>query len=511
MGLVIDWSGKNNMLLKRAIYFRLFLISMIGALALSLISLFFLVMISDMVVEDYRYGYMMYLGRKIEKSSEDYPVSKINVNKYPAPPLPSKNALTILKVTEIAGPVPTPERVTKKGFLEKMPIEKGPRPLLWLVSEQGTIISANTNDPLPSSWLNLPHPRRIHGMKNTDNFLLKPKTFVIRLNTIPTTFLVTHNPRSLFQGPFLWIQGLHTFTTAALAVFLALSISVYYLRRKSSEAREVLEKLGSGDLKSRLEIKRFDQFGNLILDFNRMADEIERLVKRLNDTETSRSNLLQELGHDLRTPLTSLGTSFEALKYYNEQMSSEDRDEVFSMIDADIRYFKDLLEKLTIVATIDESHYKVSSEKIDLAKMLENELRNRQTGSGQEIIWMFKASGDKTYDLFGDFHLISRLFKNAFDNAARYAQSKIQVEILSKDDTLEVVVKDDGPGLTAEAIKSFGKRRERREVMERVPRNFSLGLGSVIMRTIAEVHGGKIIIANAVNGGAALRIIFKLV
>jgi hypothetical protein len=86
MGLVIDSSGKNNMLLKRAIYFRLFLISMIGALALSLISLFFLVMISDMVVEDYRYGYMMYLGRKIEKSSEDYPVSTINVNKYPAPP-----------------------------------------------------------------------------------------------------------------------------------------------------------------------------------------------------------------------------------------------------------------------------------------------------------------------------------------------------------------------------------------------------------------------------------------
>ncbi|MBA2405574.1 MAG: hypothetical protein H0V66_12430, partial [Bdellovibrionales bacterium] len=478
--------------------------------ALSLISLFCLVIISDMVVEDYRYGYMMYIGRKIEKSSEKYPVTKINVNKYPSPPLPSKDALTILKVTEIAGPVPTPEPMPRKRFLEKMPDQKGPKPSLWLVSEAGDIISANTSHALPAPWSELPHPKRIHGMENTDNFLLDPKTFVIKLNTTPKTFLVTHNPRSLFQGPFLWIQGLHTFTTAALAVFLALSICFYYLRRKSTEARKVLGKLESGDLKSRFEIKRFDQFGNLILDFNRMADEIERLVKRLNDTETSRSNLLQELGHDLRTPLTSLGTSFEALKFYNDQMTDEERGEVFTMIDADIRYFKDLLEKLTIVATIDESHYKVSSEKINLAQMLEAELKNRQTGSGSELSWSFKVSENKKHDILGDFHLISRLFKNAFDNAARYAQSKIQVEIYSKGESLEVLVTDDGPGLTPEALNSFGKRRERRQVMERDARNFSLGLGSVIMRTIAEVHDGKVVISNSQKGGAALSVVFKL-
>lgn len=488
---------------------------MMGALALSLISLFCLVMISDMVVEDYRYGYMMYIGRKIEKSSEKYPVTKINLNKYPSPPLPSKDALTILKVTEIAGPVPTPEpahveEAPKKRFLEKMPDQKGPKPSLWLVSESGEIISANTTHLLPSKWSELPHPKRIHGMENTENFLLEPKTFVIKLNTFPRTFLVTHNPRSLFQGPFLWIQGLHTFTTAALAVFMALSICFYYLRRKSTEARQVLGKLESGDLKSRFEIKRFDQFGNLILDFNRMADQIERLVKRLNDTETSRSHLLQELGHDLRTPLTSLGTSFEALKFYNDQMTPEDRNEVFSMIDADIRYFRDLLEKLTIIATIDESHYKMSSEKIDLAEMLEAELKNRQIGSGPELTWSFRASENKKHDILGDFHLISRLFKNAFDNAARYAQGKIQVELFSKGETLEVLVTDDGPGLSPEALTTFGKRRERRQVMERDPRNFSLGLGSVIIRTIAEVHDGKVMIANSQKGGAALRVVFKL-
>jgi signal transduction histidine kinase len=497
--------------LKKRIYLRLFGVSITGALALSLVSLFCLVQISDMVVEDYRYGYLMYIGRRIEKSSQKQPVSKINVNKYPAPPLPEKETtLSILKVTEFAEPINTEADPTNNKFLNKVPDRRrSPKPTLWLVSDAGLIISGNTELSLPVNWQDIPKPRKIHGMGSTENYIWEPKTFIIKLNTQPVTYLVTHNERSLFQGPFLWIQGLHVFTTAALSVFMALSICFYYLRKKSSEAREVLARLEAGDLKSRFEIKRFDQFGNLILDFNRMADEIERLVKRLNDTETSRSNLLQELGHDLRTPLTSMGTSFEALKLYNDQMNKEDREELFLMIESDIRYFQELLEKLTIVATIDESHYKMSSEKINITSLLETELKNRQMLSGSSLNWKLNYSGTSNHMIFGDLHLISRLFKNAFDNASRYAQEVIKVEILSNKDALEVLVTDDGPGLSPEALHSFGKRRERRQIKDRDARNFSLGLGSVIMRTIAEVHDGTVLMTNSSKGGACLRVKFK--
>jgi signal transduction histidine kinase len=489
---------------RKTIFLRLLVFSIVGALALSTISMFTLIRISDMVVEDYRYGYLMYIGRGIERSSETLPVSKINVNKFPGPPVPQKNPLAILH--EINQPTPTP---VKSLLPKSMQFPKSsPKPFLWLVSASGKIISANNQQALPLLWNKLPHPRSVHGMASTDNQLWEPKTFVLRLNTQPKTYLVSINERSLFQGPFLWIQGLHTFTTAALAVFLALSLSFFYLRRKSTEARKVLGRLEAGDLKARFEIKRFDEFGNLILDFNRMADEIERLVKRVNDTETSRSHLLQELGHDLRTPLTSLGTSFETLKFYGKQMTNEDREELFNMIDSDIRYFRELLEKLTIVATIDESHYKTSSEKINLANMLSEELRNRQTATGSEIHWHLYAENSESI-IFGDLHLISRLFKNAFDNAARYAQSSINVYLTPKKEELEILIKDDGPGLSDEAIHAFGKRRERRQLKHKDPRNFSLGLGSVIMKTIAEVHDGEVEMRNSPEGGACLKVIFK--
>jgi signal transduction histidine kinase len=487
---------------KSLFYFKLFIISIIGALTISLISLYCLVRISDVAVENYRYGYLMYVARAIEKSNNYKPVSKINVNKVNAPPAPTGDSYNLLQITEFGPDLGEHEQ------------ENRPKPSLWLVSQEGIILSSNSQASLPIEWKELRVPNKIHGIEmNEVRFGIEPKTFVVKLDTTPVTYLISHNPRTLFQGPYLLIQGTHTFTTAALAVFLALSISFYYLRRKSSEARKVMVKLGSGDLKARFEIKPFDEFGSLLLDFNRMADEIERLVMRLRETEISRSNLLQELGHDLRTPLTSLSTAFETMKEHHELLSTDEKGEIFSMIETDIRYFKDLLDKLTLVATIDGPHYKSSTEKIDIHNLLQTEILSRQIASGQNLIWKIIHNEESVPMILGDSHLVTRLFRNAFDNASRYAANSITVKINDMKDRVEVLVIDDGPGLSEESLKSFGKRRERRQRKDKDPDDFSLGLGSVIMKIIAQVHGGHVEMMNLLKSGkingACLKVTFQ--
>lgn len=490
--------------MKIVLYFKILFISMLGALTISLISLYCLVRISDVAVEGYRYGYLLYIGRSIEKSNNYRPVSKINVNKVKDPPLPQNDTLNLLKITEFG-----PDLGVSNDSLK----EKRTRPLLWLVSKEGIILSSNTDLTLPINWKEIKLPKKIHGMTANEYNILDPKTFVVKLNTTPTTYLISHNERTLFQGPILLIQGTHAFTTAALAVILALSISFYYMRRKSHEARTVLSRLASGDLKARFDIKRYDEFGNLLVDFNRMAAEIERLVNRLSETEVSRSNLLQELGHDLRTPLTSLSTAFETLKFHSNDLSDEEKDEMHNMIDTDIRYFKDLLDKLTIIATIDAPHYKSSTTMIDLKSLLHTELLSRQTASGSGLEWKLQCADDIDYIIQGDAHLITRLFRNAFDNASRYAQNEITIELKNIKDKIEVFIMDDGPGLTDESLKTFGKRREFRFRKEKNPEDFSLGLGSVIMKTIAQVHGGSLEIMNRLSQnqihGACVKVSFQ--
>ncbi|MFL5785406.1 MAG: ATP-binding protein, partial [Bacteriovoracaceae bacterium] len=274
------------------------------------------------------------------------------------------------------------------------------------------------------------------------------------------------------------------------------------------QARLVLNRLESGDLKARFEIRRFDEFGNLLGDFNRMAAEIERLVNRVSLTEASRSQLLQDLGHDLRTPLTSLHSAIETMGHHYEQLDETDRKELFTMMNSDIHYFKELLDKLTIVATIEDPRYKASTEMIRLDDLLDAEIKTRSMAT-EKIHWKFEKKDTELPAILGDEHLITRLFKNAFDNASRFAKNTIQVQLRELKDTIEILIMDDGPGLTPEAISSFGSRRERRCIKER-SHEFSLGLGSVIMKTIAEAHHGSISMENqSGRQGACLRVTFR--
>lgn len=496
--------------MRRLVYLKLFFISLLGALILSLVSLVFMVRISDMVVADYRYGYLLYIARSIERSTVYKPVADVNVNRIPSPPPLKNEAISIIEtgynMNENELDVSLTRKLSKKFRIKTE--DDGSKPSLWLVNDKGEILSANNLQGLPIVWDKLPRPKKIHGVTSNDGVLFNPKTFVIRLDTEPKTYLVSHNQKTLFQGPFLWIQGMHTFTTATLAMFIALSLLFFYMRRKSREARVVLNKLEQGDLKARFPIHRIDEFGNLIGDFNRMADQIERLVNRVSQTESSRSELLQELGHDLRTPLTSLSTSIETLSTHDKALEESDRQELFSMMNSDIHYFKELLEKLTIVATIDDPHYKSSTEIIRLDQLLDAEVKNRSMGS-DKILWQFESNEITTPVILGDEHLITRLFKNALDNASRFAKNAISIQLRELKDTIEVLIMDDGPGLSPEAIKAFGNRRERRSIKER-SHEFSLGLGSVIMKTIAEAHDGSISMENQLGRqGACLRVTFK--
>lgn len=495
--------------MRRIVYLKLFLISLLGALILSFVSLVFMVRISDMVVADYRYGYLLYIAKSIERSTIYKPVDEVNVNRIPSPPPMKNEALSIIdegyRMNENELDISLTRKLADK-FRIKTDDDRS-KPSLWLVNDRGEILSANNLQGLPIEWTKLPRPKKIHGITSNDGVLFNPKTFVIRLDTDPKTYLVSHNQKTLFQGPFLWIQGMHTFTTATLAMFIALSLLFFYLRRKSREARVVLNKLEQGDLKARFPVHRIDEFGNLIGDFNRMADQIERLVHRVSQTEASRSELLQELGHDLRTPLTSLSTSVETLSTHDKLLDETDRQELFTMMNSDIHYFKELLEKLTIVATIDDPHYKSSTEIIRLDQLLDAEVKNRSMGS-DHIRWQFESKEMTTPVILGDEHLITRLFKNAFDNASRFAKHAISIQLRELKDTVEVLIMDDGPGLSPEAIKAFGNRRERRSIKER-SHEFSLGLGSVIMKTIAEAHDGYISMENKIGGqGACLKIVF---
>jgi signal transduction histidine kinase len=318
---------------------------------------------------------------------------------------------------------------------------------------------------------------------------------VVRLNSSEPRFLVARFTG--LPGRPLLMQQITSFVIAlAGAVFLGLTIITLYLRLRSRQAREVIARLEAGDLRARFVPERLDALGELMLDFNRMADEIERLVGRLQQAEEARRSLLQELGHDLRTPLTSLRTSIETVSVHGHAMPEADREAFIGIINSELAYFVRLIDDLFFIADIAEPHYRKNSEQLALAGILRSEMAAFQTREGLSVTLDAKDDGPVS----GDRMLLARVFRNALDNAARHARGRVAVTVATEGPMVRVVVEDDGPGMSKEAIATFGQRRHQRLQAGAAHPSMSLGLGSVIIKTIVELHGGRWSIESAAAG-----------
>ena len=282
-------------------------------------------------------------------------------------------------------------------------------------------------------------------------------------------------------------------------LFSALLLVTFYLRGRSTQVKQVIARIESGDLGARFAGDRLDAVGGLMLDFNRMADEIQRLVARLETTERARRELLQELGHDLRTPLTSMRTAIEALAAHGNAMSSAERDEFMNVVSGELAYFSKLIDDLFFIAEIDEPRYRKNAERIDLAGVLASEVLAAQAGprGGRDVRIEFTGDEDAgACAIRGDAYLVSRLFRNALDNAARHAHSYVRASVRTSEAGIDIVIEDDGEGMAAETIATFGQRRNRRFFGSAGSNATSLGLGSVIMRTIVDLHHGRLAITS---------------
>jgi signal transduction histidine kinase len=460
-------------------YLRLAVLSLVSALFFGLLSLLVLNWLTESVAERHRAEYLGMLAESVERAIADVPDSKLADDE-----IVDRLRLALHR----RAPSPAPQPTTHSH----------PRPNLWLLSDDGRILFADDKAASTGPWDSLPKPKEAHEVAHSGGILsVGAQTWLIKLDRKPDMYLVLRDEHRPFMGPYFGSEVMAVCASLILSLALSLSITFIYLRRKSRQASRILARLEGGDLKARFPIQGFDEFGGLMLDFNRMAEAIEHLVARVHASESARNQLLQELGHDLRTPLTSLTTSFENIKFHFAKLSEAQRADLFEMMGAEVAYLGDLLEKLMTIAGLNEPNFKGSTEVVNLTELLKQEVALRQTsGPSKEWDW----TGEAPLTVSGDAHLLRRLFKNAFDNASRFAHSRVGVEAFARDGFAVVQIDDDGPGLSSDALASFGRRREQRTRRNESILGFSLGLGSVIMKAIAELHAGEVTIANSGRG-----------
>ena len=300
-----------------------------------------------------------------------------------------------------------------------------------------------------------------------------------------------------WQNP-LWITigSLLVCVLASIGISLMLFFSNY--KRKAETALEVLQDLKSGNLSARMPQGKLDEVAPLVVAFNHMADEVQRLVENLKRSDQSRRQMLQDLAHDLRTPLASLKTFLETMVSDGERLPPERRKDIMKLCLSEVDYFSALVEDLLFLAQLTEPKYAKSVEKVALKEELESQIHVFRERHPK--IEMSLEMGHPALALLGSQRLLTRLFRNALANSSSFARERVRIQVIDEGSFVRVVFNDDGPGFSEKALQEFGHKKASREISQDHKR-ISVGIGSLIMAEVATLHGGSLGAENRLENG----------
>ena len=307
-------------------------------------------------------------------------------------------------------------------------------------------------------------------------------TFVLALKSPDSRFcfVVVAPQQSIWTFlPFYLLVPLAVFL---LAWVLAVSVAAP-LRRM---AREV-ERFGQGDLGVRLHSCRSDEIGGVARAFDKMADRIEMLL-------TAERRLLQDISHELRSPLTRI-TFAAALA-----RTAEDREAAVARLNKEISRLTELVNALLQMTRVEGDPSNRIMEEVSLPELIGRVVEDCELEAKVRDCNLEVQLGEAS-QLYGDYELIRRAVENVVRNAIYYspAQSVITVTLKCTAPTARICVRDSGPGVPDDALPKLFQPFFRVDP-SRSGSTGGVGLGLAIAKRAVAMHGGSISAQNTHPG-----------
>ena len=298
-----------------------------------------------------------------------------------------------------------------------------------------------------------------------------------------------------YYGSYAAMVGLPVFY---IAVGIGAAAAVYYrkkLREPITQLQNGVERIQEDNLDFHIEYDGDDELGRLCCSMEKMRGELRQKHKALWESLEQRKLLNASVSHDLRTPITVLKGYLDYLeKNIPQDKLTEDMllDTVSSMQGA-VNRLELYVKSVRDIEKIENIEIEKRSENV---KLLLNELRSnvRQLARNKEII----ISNDITVDKIQiDKGVFFRILENLLQNALRYAEKQVSINLSHKKDFLILTVKDDGKGFSAADLEKattvfYSNDKEKQH----------FGIGLSVCKILCEKHGGLLYVGNQKEKGA---------
>jgi len=276
---------------------------------------------------------------------------------------------------------------------------------------------------------------------------------------------------------FLW-AGLLAVGIALLLTFILSRRILAPVKALTSAARE----FGKGNFSRRVDFRSKGEVGELARSFNSMAEDLEH-------TERLRRNMVADVAHELRTPLSNLRGYLEAIK---DAVIKPDEATIHSL-NEETSTLSRLIEDLQELSLADAGELKLIIGPEDVSRLIRETVTALQAKAAAKGLTISADLPDGLPEVNIDSHRIRQVLHNLLENAVAHTGQKGRITVIArhKDNQIYISVADTGEGIPAEDLPMIFERFYRVD-KSRARATGGSGLGLTIARRLVEAHGGTV-------------------
>ena len=311
----------------------------------------------------------------------------------------------------------------------------------------------------------------------------------------PTGFLFLRDrKRSQLEKIFLSSVNRSITVAAVLSILAAVILTAIYSRRTLKPIQELTsaaEKISRGELDQEVRVKSRDEVGKLASAFNSMAED-------LKEQERLRKNMVSDVAHELRSPLTKTHGYLEAIK--EGRMEAKPR--VIDSLYKNSELLKKLVDDLHDLARAEAGKLDLEKQPILLRDIVKRAIESVRVKLEEKGIDLKVDSGEDAL-LDVDPDRVHQVLQNLIDNAVIHVEEggHIRINTDLEDGYVRVSVSDDGEGIPEKDLPHIFNRFYRVD-SSRSRSSGGTGLGLTIAKELVEAHGGEIEVSSERGQGA---------
>lgn len=236
-----------------------------------------------------------------------------------------------------------------------------------------------------------------------------------------------------------------------------------------------------------------DEIDRLSASFRELSERIVDQFGQLAEVDERRRELLENVSHDLRTPLTSMQGYLEILLVREGQLSAAERLSYLQVANRQCERLGRLVQSLFELTKLEAMDRARDSEVFPLPELVQDVVQKFELNAEKRGVRLDAGFDPDCPQVFGDIGLIERLLENLIENALRHtpAGGEVHVHIEPSADGVVLRIADTGEGIPADQLAGIFDRYYQVDRGES-GNTGSSGLGLAIVRRIIALHGGEI-------------------